>query len=1395
MTSTMFGGREKKGNGAEDISPMVWKENAEMSANPLSGLFFLWLQPLFTRASKLRRVGRWLEMEDLAPIPDNDTSEQVDARFQAAYASFKPKPKAKKAGEEDTEDDEGPSGETAKQLEKRLTYALFATCKRRIIEGGAFRLVNSILQFTFPVLLNLVLAYYQDVQSGRITESDPPLLYYKGYWLSALLMFFVASKALTEGAYFHRMNRCSWQVKTAISSSIYSKSLRLAASEQQKTSLGEIVNLMQVDASKVEMFMMQLHTLWDGLFQIAGYMIILGTLLGWTCLIGMFIIVCSIPVMGKISIKMFGYNRSMVKHTDNRVKTVNEALQGILCVKMYSWEDPLAKQVDVSRQEELKSLRKIAYLRAFMRAFMTALPTIAAAATFLVYVYGSAGEISASILFSSIVAFDLIRMPLMMYPMALAQFSQCKVSLTRIAVFLGYDEVNEIGYTRDESADGEIIIEGATLYWSDPTKPLPRSALEKTSKLDDSQQSSRKLSLPGRLSRSSSKTSLSDLEEAAEEQSEILYPKAVLSDVNLHVGTGELFGIVGPVGSGKSTLISSILNESVLGEGSSITLNGKVAYVAQSAWILNKTVRENILFGLPFDQERYDKVVDACSLRKDLELLEHGDMTEIGERGINLSGGQKQRVSTARAAYCDADVYIFDDPLSALDPEVAESVFEECILKLLEGKTRLLVTNQLNCLPRCDSIVALGKHGKVLEVGKYENLIADKRSEVSRLLRGVTPSSRRIVKDKKSESGDNNNDKAGKELMTKEERNTGSVKLGVYKNYMRAGGGLLSAFLVFVAYLMSTGANVTSTVWISMWTADNQYTTHTLAFYIFGYALISILMGLMSWIRSYGLASFGVRSSYHLHGDVLRSIFRAPMSFFDTTPTGRILSRFSKDLYSIDNELSDFIDIFVFILLQLIVVMITIVVITPYFALVLPFLSTMYIFAMMYFRRVSRETKRLENITRSPIYSQFSETLGGLDTIRAFGKSSQFSDNFDSMLDANTRTMYCNKTADRWLSTRLESIAAGIVGCAALFSTQVVVSQGVSVGGDSSSFASLAGISLSYAITATGMMQYVVRSFAQVEAAMNSVERVVHYSENIPREAARTSLELEAAQNSVVESSASKAVKASNGEVIHTEESWPEHGAINLTNLQMRYRNDTPLVLRGLNVDIKAGQRIGVVGRTGSGKSSMLLVLMRIVEPYLSPGVLEKYRPPLSIDGLDALRIGLLDLRSRIGIVPQLPVLFSGTVRSNLDPFDQYCDDQIWSVLDACRMKEAVEKMTDGLNSLVAEYGTNFSQGQRQLLCLGRALLKQCKILLLDEATSSVDFETDEAIQTTIRQCFKKCTIITIAHRVNTIMDSDKILVMDDGLAAEFDSPQQLLKREDSLFTEIVRHSQGHVDE
>ena len=1145
-------------------------------------------------------------------------------------------------------------------------------------------------------------------------------------------------------------------------------------------------------------------------------MVILGTLLGWTCIIGLLLIMSSIPMMGKITRKMFGYNRSMVKFSDQRVKAVNEALQGILCVKMYTWESSVAKQIEGFRREELQSLRRIAYLRAFFRSVMSALPIVAAACTFLAYVYASNGSISASTLFASIVAFDMLRLPLMFYPMALAQYAQAKVSLKRCGLFLGYDEVNKAGYTRKLDEAGQIIIENGSLYWFDPTKPLPRSVLDastRNSSISDSQHSSssnKQLSkknsrqISFRRKSSSKKFAESDAPDpvTVEEETELVYPKPVLKDVNIHVSNGTLCSIVGPVGSGKSTLCSAILNEAVLGEGSRVALHGSVAYVAQTAWILNKTVRDNILFGLPYDKERYEQVIDACSLRHDISILEDGDQTEIGERGINLSGGQRQRISLARAAYSQSDVFIFDDPLSALDPEVAQKVFEECIQGLLAGKTRLLVTNNLQFLSECDFIVAFSKHGKIVEQGTYTDLMADKRGEVTRLLRGIAPSRRSVVNevivDEVKMDDTKSNAIDAKNLMTKEERQTGSVKLNVYLKYIQAGGGYLFFSFIFFTYMLSTGTNVMTTVWVAMWTADapSGYANgKSETFYIVGYALLSLLLGFMTFIRSYAIAAFGVRSSFVLHGDVLRSVLKAPMSFFDTTPTGRILSRFSKDMFTVDNEIADFVDLFVFIVLQLIVVMISIVVITPYFAVALPFLGYLYIRAMNYFRQVSRETKRLESVARSPVYSQFSETLGGLSTIRAYGKSSKFIQSFGGLLDLNSRTIYVNKSSDRWLATRLEGIASCVVGLSAFFATSTVVSNGASVG-DPSNFASFAGISLSYAVTATGMMQFVVRAFAQVEAAMNSVERIAYYTEEIPHEAAMTSKELESEKPSTLMNTAQKVVAAT-GSVLYPSKEWPTSGSITLTGLKMKYRPETPLVLKGLDVKINAGERVGIVGRTGSGKSSMLLILMRLVEPFFTDDELksETYEAPLIIDGVDVMRIGLFDLRSKVGIIPQSPVLFSGTIRSNLDPFNDFSDEEIWGALEKCRMKEAVAVMMDGLLSRVAEYGENLSQGQRQLLCLGRAVLKKSHILLLDEATSSVDFETDRLIQMTIREAFKGCTVLTIAHRVNTIMDSDKILVMKDGVVSEFDSPEVLLQNKESIFSDIVSHANGDGEE
>lgn len=616
----------------------------------------------------------------------------------------------------------------------------------------------------------------------------------------------------------------------------------------------------------------------------------------------------------------------------------------------------------------------------------------------------------------------------------------------------------------------------------------------------------------------------------------------------------------------------------------------------------------------------------------------------------------------------------------------------------------------------------------------------------------------------------------------------------MYLKYIRAGGGYILFSFVYFGFVLCAAVTLMTSVWVTLWTSDTGYERQSEGFYIGMYALTAVLLGVFTFMRSYLLASFGVRASNKLHQDLLISIFKAPMSFFDTTPTGRILSRFSKDLHTIDQELSDYFDFVMFMTLSVTTTLGTIIFATPWFGLVLIPVMYVYYRVLNYFREVSRETKRLESISRSPVYAHFSETLGGLTTIRAYGEVENFINDFDSKLDLSTQAVYNNKTADRWLAVRLELIGALIAGLAAIFSTQIVVSNGVTGSGNRTQFASLAGLSLTYAISITGMLNWVVRSFAQLEAAMNSCERVFYYSENIAQEAPSTcdQLEKDASKKGGPDakpSSTVRAVQASGGKVVSIPSDWPSKGTIQMKNLVMRYRSETPLVLKGLNVTIQGGERVGVVGRTGSGKSSLLLCLMRIVEPDLGEAG-TAYDAPLTVDGLDVLRMGLHDLRSKFGIIPQNPVLFSGTIRSNLDPFDEFTDEQIWSALGNCGMKEAVLAMPQELAAPVAEYGENLSQGQRQLLCLGRALLRKCRLLLLDEATSSVDFETDREIQRTIREAFEGCTVLTIAHRVDTIMDSDKILVMQDGLAAEFAPPQELLEDPKSLFSEIVGHGE-----
>ena len=888
---------EKKASDDEFKYNGIPEENAWF----LSRLFFAWERPLFRRANKLGARGEPLQLSDLLPLPAIDHSDKVGPLFEDAWKRHQENAPATASSLEELKSDK------SKLETTHLRQTITDVIKARFIVAGVIKFFNTALQFSFPLLLNAILRFIEETQSGAIDpDTDPWYEVYRGYWLSGVLFLFMAAKAITENNYFHMVYRASYQARVAVSIAVYNKSLRLTNAERQSTTLGELINLMQVDATKIEGFIPQAHVLWDGALQILGYIAILYTLIGWPVFIGVFIMLLAGPVQGKVMGKLFGLNRKVAKFTDARVEKTNEALQGIQSVKMYTWEESFEQSISGSRMDELNVLKSVSYLRGFARAYMGALPGIVAVCSFIAYALASTGaDLSASTLFSALVAFNQIRFPLLFYPMAFAQLAQAKVSAARVEVFLSMKEIEKaeaIGngkFHREDDSKGEIIVQDATAFWNDPKVPLTA-----TDKSDDE---------------STTTLSVAEGSTAADsEEADVKYPKPTLKNVSLHVAPGELCAVVGRVASGKSSLCAAVLNEMLL-ESGDITLKGKVAYAAQSPWILNATLRDNILFGLPMDQDRYDRVLDACQLTHDLEMLEDGDMTEIGERGINLSGGQKQRVSIARAAYADADTYIFDDPLSALDPEVGKKLFEDCILGQLKGKTIMFVTNQIQFLRFCDSVVAL-RHGRVIEHGKYTDLIVNEKSEVKRLLtesankqeaaekkQGDKDGAEKVEKDAEGEEmpvKGQESKKDAKALTTKEEQNVGAVEVDVYRKYVKAGGGYCKFMIVFLSFVLTAANQLGITAWVSFWTSDIEYERHSEAFYLSLYMVLSITLGVVTFLRSFLLVLFGVKASETLHGNLLHSILRAPQSFFDTTPLGRIISRFSKDLYAVDSELS-----------------------------------------------------------------------------------------------------------------------------------------------------------------------------------------------------------------------------------------------------------------------------------------------------------------------------------------------------------------------------------------------------------------------------------------------------------------------------------------------------------
>ncbi|XP_038013186.1 canalicular multispecific organic anion transporter 2 isoform X2 [Motacilla alba alba] len=1310
----------------------------ELNSGFLSRLTFWWFTSMAIHGYK-----RPLEEKDLWSLNEDDTSKTIVQQLIKEWDREKAECKQKEDVSHmrklnHVQNHAGGSPEEAEVLIRDKKHnrkpsflkALLRTFGPYFLIGSFFKLIQDLLSFVNPQLLSVLISF--------IKNKDAPAWW--GFLIAALMFICAVLQTLILHQHFQYCFVTGMRLRTGITGVIYRKSLVITNSAKRSSTVGEIVNLMSVDAQRFMDLMTFLNMLWSAPLQIFLALYFLWQTLGPSVLAGVAVMVLLIPFNSAIAIKTRAFQVEQMRYKDSRIKLMNEILGGIKVLKLYAWEPSFSEKVLEIRKNELKVLKKSAYLNSLSTFAWISAPFLVALTTFAVYVSVDEKNIlDAEKAFVSLSLFNILKFPLNMLPQVISNIAQTSVSLKRIQQFLSHDELNPNCVERKVIAPGNAIsVRNATFSWGKELKPT-------------------------------------------------------LKNINILIPSGSLVAIVGHVGCGKSSLVSALLGEMEKLEGE-VAVKGSIAYVPQQAWIQNATLKDNILFGQAPNEEKYQDALEACALKTDLEVLPGGDQTEIGEKGINLSGGQRQRVSLARAVYSSSDIFLLDDPLSAVDSHVAKHIFDKVIGPdgVLKGKTRILVTHGISFLPQVDHIFVL-VDGKISEMGSYQELLKQNKAfaeflrnyaldedieedeptmleEEEVLLAEDTLSIHTDLADNEpvtnevrkqflrqlsvvsSEGGDCPNKmstkrrvcekkpaepplprkSANEKLTQAETTETGTVKLTVFWQYMKAVSPVISLVICFL-YCCQNAAAIGANVWLSNWTNEPVVngTQHNTAMRIAVYAALGLLQGLIVLICSFTLAMGGINAARTLHAALLENKFHTPQSFYDTTPTGRIINRFSKDIYVIDEVIPPTILMFLGTFFTSLSTMIVIIASTPLFAVVIVPLAILYFFVQRFYVATSRQLKRLESVSRSPIYSHFSETVSGASVIRAYRRVKAFVDISDLKVDENQKSYYPGIVSNRWLGIRVEFVGNCIVLFAALFA----------VIGRSSLNAGLVGLSVSYALQVTLSLNWMVRMTSELETNIVAVERIKEYSET----------ETEAPW--IIEGKS-------------PPENWPSKGDLEFVNYSVRYRKGLDLVLKDLNLQVRGGEKIGIVGRTGAGKSSMTLCLFRI---------LEAVKGEIKIDGVKISEIGLHDLRSRLTIIPQDPVLFSGTLRMNLDPFNKYSDEEIWKALELSHLKRFVSSQPSMLDYECSEGGENLSVGQRQLVCLARALLRKTRILILDEATAAIDLETDDLIQMTIRTQFVDCTVLTIAHRLNTIMDYTRVLVLDNGTIAEFDKPANLI--------------------
>ncbi|NWR46395.1 MRP1 protein, partial [Regulus satrapa] len=1300
----------------------------EASSSFLSKITYWWFSGLLWKGSQ-----QALGVDDLWPVRKQDSSEEIVAwaerEWKKCHSSTQQKMESatlKKGQKTETGIAEAEETEALLQTKHsqsgpllRMFWSMFGTY---FLLSTVCLVICDVFLFSTPKVLSLFLKFIED-------QAAPSWL---GYFFAFSMFLLGCLQALFEQRYMYMCLVLGLRLRTAVTGLVYKKILVMSNASRKAATTGEIVNLVSVDVQKLMDLIIYFNGTWLAPIRIIICFVFLWQLLGPSALTAIAVFLFLLPLNFVITKKRSQFQETQMKHKDERAKLTNAILSNMKVIKLYGWEKTFMEKVFGIRKQELQALKRSQIL---FSASLVSFHSSTFLITFVMFgVYtlvDSTHVLDAEKAFVSLTLINILNTAHSFLPFSINTAVQAKVSLNRLAAFLNLEELNPESSSRNTSGCGELLLQASvtirngTFCWSKETSPCLRS-------------------------------------------------------IDLSVPQGSLLAVVGQVGAGKSSLLAAVLGELEATHGC-VSVKDTTAYVPQQAWVLNASVKDNILFGKEMDESWFNRVTEACALRPDLETFPAGQKTEIGEKGVNLSGGQKQRVNLARAVYQKASIYLLDDPLAAVDAHVGQHIFEHVLgpKGLLKDKTRVLVTHTINILPQVDNIVFL-VDGMISETGTYQELLQRNGAFAEFLRSQVTAEEKPhasfpgnpdglesffldlSIVSFVSHLGDSVKSAVGRETipesqdcssaaatsggLTKAETTQhGRVSAGVYGAYLKATGLALCGYIV-LSFTCQQAMAFSRGYWLSLWTDDpvhNGTQQHTeLRVGVFG--ALGMVQALGRFACTAAVLLGGILASHQLFLQLLSNVMRSPMLFFEQTPVGHLLNRFSRDMDAVDSVIPDKLKSVLGFLFNLLEIYLVIVVATPWAAMAIVPLTVLYAAFQHVYVTTSCQLRRMEAASRSPIYSHISETFQGSSVIRAHKDQQRFISKTNFLVDENQRIFFPGAVADRWLATNLELLGNGIVLFAALFAAmgRTQLSPGT------------AGFSLSYALQITGVLNWMVRSWTEIENNMVSVERV--------REFLRTPKEAPWTLNGKLQ-----------GQV------WPTEGRIEFRNYSLCYRPGLELALRRVSMTINRHEKIGITGRTGAGKSSLAVGLLRLVEAA---------EGAILIDGQDIAQLGLHDLRTKITVVPQDPVLFSGSLRMNLDPLNQYTDADIWTALELTQLKNFVADLPEQLEYKCTDEGENLSTGQKQLVCLARALLQKARILILDEATAAVDLETDVQIQSMLRTQFRDSTVLTIAHRVNSILDCDRILVLENGRIAEFDTPEHLIAQK-GIFYRLMQES------